>query len=170
MYQIIFVILVALFSVGCTQKYPDVPTVNIVEIEKYMGSWYEIARYEHFFEKGCKNVTATYSLNEDNTIKVLNICTMIEDNKPKVAIGVAYSTNETNSKLKVSFFRPFYGDYWIFELDENYQYALVGSPNGKYLWILSRIKQIDEQLKQKLLNKVIALGFDPNQFIWTIQE
>ena len=170
MYQIIFAVLIALFSIGCSSKYPDVPTTKYVDINKYMGSWYEIARFEHFFEKGCKNVTATYSLNEDQTIKVLNQCTMIQDNKPKVATGVAYSTNESNTKLKVSFFRPFYGDYWVFELDQSYQYALVGSPSGEYLWILSRDKNISEDIKSHLLQKVISLGFDPNKFIWTIQE
>lgn len=156
---------------GCnSDKHPPLETVGKVDIEKYKGTWYEIARFEHRFEKGCKNVTATYELREDKQIKVINRCTDIKSNKSKEAIGVAYATDTTNSKLKVSFFRPFYGDYWIIDLDKEYKYALVGSPDRKYLWILSRSKTIDKKRKAKLLAKLPALQFDKDKFVWTTQE
>lgn len=100
-----------------------------VDIQKYKGTWYEVARFEHFFEKGCKNVTATYELKGDGDIKVINHSTNIDDNEAKAAFGIAYPTDKTNSKLKVSFFRPFYGDYYIIDLADDYSYALVGSPS-----------------------------------------
>jgi apolipoprotein D and lipocalin family protein len=156
---------------GCdSDKHPPLETVDKVDIEKYKGSWYEIARFEHRFEEGCKNVTATYELRDDGKIKVINRCTDIESNKRKEATGVAYAVDDTNSKLKVSFFRPFYGDYWIIDLDKEYRYALVGSPDRKYLWILSRTKTIDEKTKAMILAKLPALKFDESKFVWTIQE
>ena len=154
---------------GCSQHYPILPTVNYVDIHKYEGTWHEIARFEHFFEKGCKNVSAHYELENDK-IKVTNKCTMITDNKTKVATGIAYAIDATNSKLKVSFFRPFYGDYYILDLDDNYSYALVGNPNREYLWILSRTKTIDKELKNTLIGKISNLGFNKEKLLWTIQE
>jgi apolipoprotein D and lipocalin family protein len=166
----LFTIFLSIFFIGCGAKHPYLKTVDKVDIEKYKGSWYEIARFEHFFEKGCKNVTATYELTKDGKIKVINRCTQIEDNRQKEAIGIAYPTDSTNSKLKVSFFRPFYGDYWIIDLDENYNYALVGSPSREYLWILSRTKTISDETKNNILEKLPKLGFDKEKFLWTTQE
>lgn len=170
MIKYILVFLLTVFFIGCTNKHPILPTVKQVDISKYKGTWYEIARFEHFFEKGCKNVTASYELQKDNKIKVINRCTMIETNKSKEAIGIAYAKDKTNSKLKVSFFRPFYGDYYIIDLANDYSYALVGSPSREYLWILSRTKTIKKELKNTILSKLPALGFDANKFVWTIQE
>jgi len=170
MFNKLIVILFAVFFTACSQKYPTLVTVKNVEIEKYTGSWYEIARFEHFFEKGCKNVTATYSIKDDGDLEVINHCTKIEDNEKKQATGSAYAVDQTNSKLKVSFFRPFYGDYYIIELADDYSYAMVGSPSREYLWILSRTKTISKQTKQRLLSKASSLGFDTNKFIWTLQE
>lgn len=160
---------IALLFLGCSKKYPELETVNNVDIQKYKGTWYEIARFEHFFEKGCKNVTATYELKEDGDLKVINRCTMIEDDE-KEATGVAYAVDNTNSKLKVSFFRPFYGDYWILDLASDYSYVLVGSPSRELLWILAREKTISQETKEKILVKLPDLKFDKNKFIWTIQE
>jgi apolipoprotein D and lipocalin family protein len=162
-----FIVLVFL---GCTTKHPHLETVKSVDLEKYKGTWYEIARFEHFFEKGCKNVTATYSLTDDNKIKVLNSCTKIDSNEKKEATGVAYAVDNTNSKLKVSFFRPFYGDYWIIDLADDYSYVAVGTPSREYLWILSRTKTIDNEIKNKLINRLEKAGFETNKFIWVIQE
>lgn len=162
--------ILVVFFVGCSNKYEPLPTENKVDINKYLGTWYEIARFEHFFEKGCKNVTANYSLLEDEQIRVINRCTKIEDNDKKEAKGIAYAVDNTNSKLKVSFFRPFYGDYWIIDLDEDYKNVLVGSPSREYLWILSRTKTIDEKTKQKLIDVASKNGFDTSMFIWTIQD
>lgn len=167
--SIVFVVIVFFFN-GCEKSYPELPTVKQVDIQKYLGTWYEIARFEHFFEKGCKNVTATYQFNEDGTIRVLNRCTLIKDNKLKEAQGIAYAVDSTNSKLKVSFFRPFYGDYYIIDLAEDYSYAVVGSPNRELLWILSRTKNIQENTKEDILKMLPSLGFNPDRFIWTIQE
>lgn len=170
MKKTILLIATLFLFIGCSPKSPNLPTVNSVDINKYLGQWYEIARFEHFFEKGCKNVTANYSLFDDGDIKVVNRCTKIDTNEKKEANGIAYATDSTNSKLKVSFFRPFYGDYWIISLDENYEHALVGSPNREYLWILSRTKKIDKTTKEKLLETASKNGFDTSKFIWTIQE
>lgn len=169
MKKILSLVFFIFLFVGCSTKYEHLNTVEKVNLDRYQGTWYEVARFEHFFEKGCKNVTATYEINKEE-VKVVNRCTMIEDNKKKEASGVAYAKDESNSKLKVSFFRPFYGDYWIIDLDENYTYALVGSPSRKYLWILSRNKTINEATKSKLLKKASSENFDTNKFIWTIQE
>lgn len=166
----IFLILLSFFLIGCSTKHEYLPTVKKVDIKAYEGTWYEIARFDHFFEKGCKNVTASYKLKEDNQIEVTNSCTMIENGKRKQAMGVAFAKDDSNSKLRVSFFRPFYGDYWIIDLDKNYNYALVGTPSREYLWILSRTKTISEDLKEKLLQKASKEKFDTNKFIWTIQE
>ena len=156
--------------VGCSSKNPQLDTVKKIDLKKYLGTWYEIARYEHSFEKDCKNVTATYSLKENNEIKVINKCTNSINNKTKEAIGSAYSTDETNTKLKVSFFWPFYGDYWILDIDNDYTYALIGEPSRKYFWILSREKQLSSNLKKEILNKLPNYGYETKSLIWTIQE
>lgn len=155
---------------ACSSKNLPLQTVQKVELNKYLGTWYEIARFEHFFERDCKNVTANYSMMNEETIKVINRCTKIQTNAKKEAIGRAYAIDETNSKLKVSFFRPFYGDYWVLMLDENYKYAVVGTPSREYLWILSRNSKLDEKIKNEILEKLPSLGFDTSKLIWTIQE
>jgi apolipoprotein D and lipocalin family protein len=167
---IFFFLATLFFFVGCAPKYAPLPTVKQVELHKYIGDWYEIARFEHFFEEGCKNVSATYALKTNGDIKVTNRCTMIEDDRKKEAIGVAYATDNTNAKLKVSFFRPFYGDYWIIALADDYSYALVGAPSREYLWILSRTKTLDTATKENLIAKITDLGFDAAKLIWTVQE
>jgi apolipoprotein D and lipocalin family protein len=168
--QVLIVLSLSLFFVACNKEYPELKTVSKVDIEKYKGTWYEIARFEHFFEKGCKNITATYKIKSDGDLKVINKCTNIDDNTTKEAFGVAYPIDETNSKLKVSFFRPFYGDYYILDLADDYSYALVGSPNRELLWILSRTKKLDKSITNSILQKLPSLGFDAKKFIWTIQE
>ena len=155
---------------ACSSKNPPLQTVSKVDLNKYLGTWYEIARYEHFFEKDCKNVTANYSVMDENLIQVINSCVKITTNEKKEAKARAYAVDNTNSKLKVRFFRPFYGGYWDVILDEQYNYAVVGTPNREYLWILSRTKTIDENIKTDILNKLPSLGFEPSKFTWTIQE
>lgn len=159
----------ALLFTACSSSKPELPTVGHVEIDKYLGTWYEIARYEHSFEVGCSDVSATYSLKENGDIRVLNNCTK-EDGKRSEAKGSAYATDETNSKLKVSFFWPFYGDYWVLMLDENYTYAVIGEPSRKYFWILSRSKILDESVKDKILSKMPELGYEKKELIWTKQN
>jgi len=166
----IFIIISLLFFLGCSKEYPELPTVKQVDIQKYKGTWYEIARFEHFFEKGCKNVTATYKIREDQKIKVINRCTKIKDNSITEATGVAYAVDNSNSKLKVSFFRPFYGDYYIIDLANDYSYAVVGNPNRELLWILARSKTMSKELKEKIVSKLPSFGFDSSKLIWTIQD
>lgn len=169
-FHYIFMFLILTIFTACSQKNAPLPTVEKVDLKKYLGTWYEIARYEHFFEKDCKNVSANYSMLDKETIKVVNKCTKIQTNENKEAIGRAYATDESNSKLRVSFFRPFYGDYWVLILDEKYDYVVVGTPSREYLWILARTSELDEKVKNKLLEKLPSLGFDTSKLIWTIQE
>lgn len=153
---------------GCTNHYPPLKTVQKVDLDRYLGTWYEIARYEHSFEKGCSNVSATYSRQDDNKIKVVNRCE--KDGKLKDAHGIAYATDESYSKLKVSFFRPFYGDYQILLLDENYQYAVIGEPSREYFWILSRTKKLESSTLEEIIQKMPSLGYDKTKLIWTLQN
>jgi apolipoprotein D and lipocalin family protein len=165
----ILICIMFLFT-ACSSKYEPLPTVQKVDLNKYLGTWYEIARYEHFFEKDCKNVSANYSMIDEETIKVINKCTNIQTNEKKEAMGRAYAIDETNSKLKVSFFRPFYGDYWVLILDENYEYAVVGTPSREYLWILARDNKLPLKIQNDILEKLPSLGFDISKLIWTMQE
>lgn len=160
--------LLSFLMFGCSTHYPPLKTVEKVDLESYLGRWYEIARYEQFFEKGCSDARATYSLKENGDIKVLNEC--IKDGKLSQANGVAYATDMSNSKLKVSFFRPFYGNYWILMLGDNYEYALIGDPSREYLWILSRTNKISEKLKRKILKKLPEFGYTQDKLIWTEQK
>ena len=154
---------------GCTSQQVQLKTLQHVDVQRYMGKWYEIARYEQFFEKGCTDVSANYSLSSDNTIKVLNQC-LKEDGKLSQAHGSAYAVDASNSKLKVTFFWPFYGNYWIVMLGDNYEYAVIGEPSRKYFWILSRTKELDLPTKEKILSQMPALGYEANKLIWTVQK
>ena len=167
--SLILICIMFLFT-ACSSKNPPLQTVEKVDLERYLGTWYEIARYEHFFEKDCKNVSANYSIMDEETIKVINKCTKIQTNEKKEAMGRAYAIDETNSKLKVSFFRPFYGDYWVLILDENYEYAVVGTPNREYLWILARDKKLPLKIQNDILEKLPSLGFVISKLLWTMQE
>lgn len=169
MYRFLILSFVFFSITGCTTSYPPLSTVKKVDLQKYLGTWYEIARYEHYFEKGCRDVTATYTLKEDGEIKVVNRCTKEEDAKIKEAVGVAYAVDESSSKLKVSFFRPFYGNYWIIMLDDDYRYAVVGDPSREYLWILSRTPKLEEDIKNKILTKLPQMGYSAEPLIWTPQ-
>lgn len=139
-----------------------------VDLNKYLGKWYEIAHLPFRFEDGCSNITATYALNKDGSISVLNEC--IKNGKVKQAKGKAKIVDKNSgAKLKVTFFWPFYGDYWIIKLDDNYSYAVVGTPSRKYLWILSRTTQIDDKLNSQLTEFVKSKGFNVEKLIKTSQ-
>lgn len=161
-------ILCSLLFAGCSHSNKPLKTVEKVDINSYLGTWYEIARYEHSFEKGCSNVSATYTLREDNKIKVINRCQ--RDKKVKEAKGIAYATDDSYAKLKVSFFRPFYGDYQIIILDDKYSYVVIGEPSRKYFWILSRTKTLDKNIIDSILKKLPSLGYDEKKIIWTVQD
>ncbi len=133
-----------------------------VELSKYLGRWYELARYEASFQKGCEAVTADYSLNADGTIKVLNTCRQdAVDGPEKSATGEAYVVEGTNNaKLRVSFFWPFYGNYWVLDRADDYSWAIVGEPSGKYLWILGREAQASAEQMAQHTARVKALGYN----------
>jgi apolipoprotein D and lipocalin family protein len=148
------------------KEYNTLEVVPHVDLKKYLGKWYEIARLPARFEEGCSDITATYSLSDDGTISVLNECK--RNGKVKRAKGKAKVVDKnTGAKLKVTFFWPFYGDYWIINLGKDYDYAVVGTPNRKYLWILSRTPQMDDKLFSQLIELVKSKGFDVTNLIRT---
>ncbi len=137
-----------------------------VELERYLGKWYEIAHLPARFQEGCSDTTATYTLSKDGSISVVNECR--RNGKLKKAKGKAKVVDKNSgAKLKVTFFWPFYGDYWIINLGEDYDYAVVGTPNRKYLWILSRTPQMDDNLFSQLIESVKSKGFDVVSLIKT---
>ena len=154
------------FLAVATSRADDKPleVVESVDLERYLGRWYEIASYPAWFQKNCTAVTADYALREDGFIEVINSCRKKSlDGKLKQSKGRAKVVDETtNAKLKVSFFGPFWGPYWIIDLDPEYQWAVVGAPNRKYLWILSRSPQMDEALYDEIVSRLPAKGYDPN--------
>lgn len=147
-------------------------TVEAVDLDRYLGKWYEIASYPAWFAKNCTGVTAEYSMKENGNIEVLNRCGKGSlDGKLKEAKGRAKVVDlESNSKLKVSFFGPFWGDYWIIDLDPDYRWAVVGEPKRKYLWILSRTPTLDKSTLDAILSRLPAAGYDVDQLQWTQQE
>ena len=149
--------------------YLSLEVVPHVELEKYLGKWYEIAHLPAKFQEGCNETTATYTLSKDGSISVLN--QSIKNGKMKQAKGKAKVVDKnSNAKLKVTFFWPFYGDYWIIKLGNDYDYSVVGTPNRKYLWILSRTPQMDDKLYSQLIEYVKSKGFDVNKLIKTLQK
>lgn len=158
-----------LFILGCSSSYPPLETVESVDVNKYLGKWYEIARLPNSFQKKCDCTTAEYSLIDSTTIRVINKC--IKNGETDVANGKAFVVEgSNNSKLRVQFFWPFRGDYWIIALDkENYKYALVGTPSRKYLWILARTPEMKEDTLKNLISFAKNKGFDTTQLIFTKQ-
>src|SRR5206468_5129636 len=136
-----------------------------VELGRYLGRWYEIARYEQRFERGCTAATADYSLRDDGNIDVVNRC-LKPGGKRSEARGIAKVVDRrSNAKLKVSFFRPFYGDYWILDHADDYSWSIVGEPSGRYLWILSREANPGSDEVGQLVNRVAALGYDTSMLV-----
>ena len=148
----------------------NVKTVSFVDLKKYSGKWYEIAKIPNRFQKGCvRNTTAEYKLREDGDIDVINKC-IEEDGSVNEAEGLAKVVDEkTNSKLEVSFvsifgFHLFWGDYWIIGLDKNYEYAVVGHPERKYGWILSRTPKLSEEKLNEAFDILKETGYDSAKF------
>lgn len=153
-----------------------VKTVKSVDLKRYTGTWYEIAKIPNSFQDHCyKNTTAAYSLNEDGTITVINKC-IEDDGDEDDAEGVAQVVDTlSNSKLKVSFvslfgINLFWGDYWIIGLEDNYNYVIVGTPNRKYGWILARTPQISDEDHKKCEEILIRNGYDPGEFVLSLHE
>lgn len=133
-----------------------------VELNRYLGRWYEYARYEAPFQKGCEAVTADYSLRDDGMLKVVNSCRQASpDGKAKQSTGKAkIIAGSNNAKLKVSFFGPFYGDYWVLDRADDYSWAIVGEPSGRYLWMLTRTTRPGGATGALLEQRVKAMGYD----------
>lgn len=151
---------------GCRSTGPERPPPEVVEeleIERYLGQWYEIASYPQFFQRGCVATRAHYSLREDGRIRVLNRCRdETFDGELREAEGVAWVAEPevSNARLYVSFFWPFKAPYWVIDLGEDYEYAVVGHPERKYLWILSRTPTLSEDVYAGILERIVAQGYD----------
>ena len=160
------------FYVLCP-AWSDAPlsVVKKVDLKRYVGKWFEIASYPAWFQKGCTGTTAEYSLLSNGKIQVLNRCYKGSlDGQLKESKGKAEVVDTvTNAKLKVWFFWPFKGNYWIIELDTDYQWAVVGEPSRKYLWILSRTPIMEEAVYQGILQRLSQKGYDPEKLRKTVQ-
>lgn len=148
----------------------DNSVISSFDLSRYLGRWYEIARFDHSFERGLENVTAEYSLKDDGMVKVLN--SGWKDGKYKVAEGKARQPDPAGdpAHLEVSFFLFFYSDYNILMLDKDYQIALVGSKSPKYLWILSRTPEVSDEVLDHVLEEASSRGYDIDKLIWVDQS
>jgi apolipoprotein D and lipocalin family protein len=157
---------------GCTGSPDGIEPVGNFQLDRYLGKWYEIARLDHSFERGLSDVSARYRLLPDGSIEVLNRGYSAQRQGWKEAVGKALPLGDgSTGSLKVSFFGPFYGGYHIAALDErDYRWALVVGPNRDYLWILSRERELAPGIRQLLVDKASALGFDTSRLIWVSQE
>ncbi|MGN2612795.1 lipocalin family protein [Aliivibrio fischeri] len=157
---------------GCLGMPKGVEPVTGFELNRYLGTWYEIARLDHSFEDGLSQVSAEYSINEDGSVKVINRGFSDQDQQWSEAIGKAkFVDGSDEGYLKVSFFGPFYGSYVVFELDkENYQYAFVSGPDLDYLWLLSRTKKVDQEVIERFVSTAQSLGFKTNELIFVEQK
>jgi len=170
-------ILVLAFTLaGCVagpvgNPHPPEPTRS-VELSAYLGRWYEFARYDSSFERGCEGVTAEYALRPDGDINVLNTCHKGEPSGPvSVAKGRAKRTGDRlGAKLKVSFFGPFYADYWVLDRAEDYSWSIVGEPSGRFLWILTRTAVPSLEVQSRLRERVREFGYDLSLVHFTQQK
>ncbi|MFW5886869.1 MAG: lipocalin family protein [Bacteroidota bacterium] len=146
-------------------------TVEKVDLEKYMGKWYEIAAFPQPYEKNCACVTAEYNLTAKGYVKVVNKCRKKDSKKWKSIKGKAFvQEGSENSKLKVQFFWPFRGDYYIIDLAKDYSYAVVGSPDRESLWVLGRKPEMEDSTLKKLKKVATGKGFDVNKLQETDQS
>ncbi|RNA63048.1 lipocalin [Chryseobacterium nematophagum] len=151
-------------SVGIPKGASAVKNFNA---EKYVGKWYEIARFDYKFEKDMDNVTATYSQNPEGSIRVQNRGYNYVKKEWKESIGEArFVTDKTEARLKVSFFKPIWAGYNVIDIDDEYKYALIAGSSLKYLWILSRTTEIPESIRQRFLEKAQKIGYNTDALIW----
>lgn len=169
--------LVFLLGAGCASTttarlhLPRLQTVPHVDLARYVGTWFEIASFPQRFQRGCTATTATYTLRDDGQIDVVNRCREgTPDGPEKVARGRARVADpSTSAKLEVSFFRPFWGDYWIVDLGADYEYAVVGHPGRDYLWILSRTPTMDPELYASIVQRLQGQGYETDRLQRTTQ-
>lgn len=161
-------LLTAVLHSGCTGIPDGVQVVTGFQLDRYLGTWFEVARLDHRFERGMSNVTANYSMRDDGGVDVVNRGYNVAKGEWDEATGKAYFVGDTDvGQLKVSFFGPFYGGYNIFELDQdNYQYAVIAGPDRGYLWILSRSPTLDQRVLSALVDKAEGLGFPTDELIY----
>ena len=170
-------LLVSFLAAGCAStttarlNLPPLQSVERVDLSRDLGTWHEIASFPQSFQRGCTATTATYSLRDDGRIDVLNRCrTGSPDGPENSAKGLAQVVDKvTGSKLEVSFFRPFWGAYWIIELGDDYGYAVVGHPSRDYLWILSRSPSMDPQLYEAIVGRLAGRGYEIRRLERTVQ-
>jgi len=155
-FTLILITMIPIFT-NCRSQPPE--TVEYVDLEKYTGLWYEIAAFPARFQKGCSNTTAEYQLSTKGYVIVINKCQR-ETRRTEIKGKAFVVPNSGNAKLKVQFFWPFRGDYWIFDLADDYSWAVVGSPKRNYLWILARSPEMDTQLYDEITSRVAGKGFD----------
>ncbi len=166
------ILLSCLLLSACLGSPEGVNAINGFDKQRYLGRWYEVARLDHSFERGLSNVTADYSLREDGGVRVINRGYSDVEGAWQDAEGKAYFiADEQRGHLKVSFFGPFYGSYIIFEMDAvDYQYAFIAGNSTDYLWLLARTPEISQELREHFLQRITALGFDPEGLIFVKQE
>ncbi len=165
--KVIFIVAVVVFLASCAlsqrrsaPELPSLQTVAHVDLNRYLGLWYEIGRYPNSFQEGCLGSTAMYTARPNGEIDVLNSCRDVQDGSLRAAKGRAWVVDKvSNARLKVSFFWPFRGDYQIIDLGQEYEYAVVGTPNRKYLWVLSRTPEMRPEILAKILENVEKQGF-----------
>ena len=163
----LMILLSTLLLTACLGMPKQVQPVNNFQLERYLGTWYEIARLDHSFERGLSHVSANYSRLPNGQVRVLNRGYSEQKKTWKQAEGKASFVQTPDiGHLKVSFFGPFYSSYVITDLDDAYQYALISGYNHSYLWILARQPQIPDAVKQRLIAKAQSLGFDTRQLIF----
>jgi lipocalin len=167
MKKILWLAALATMFMSCEKTTVDNSTVKEVNLNRYLGYWYEIAKFNHPFERGLDYAMAHYAMRDDGKIDVLN--TGIKDGRAEDAKGIA-KTTDIPGLLKVSFFGPFFSDYRIMMLDTEYQYALIGGSNDNYLWILSRTPQLEEAAKALILAEADRRGYDTSKLIWVKQS
>ncbi|PSW66095.1 lipocalin family protein [Photobacterium leiognathi] len=169
--RLIFLTVLMTVLNGCTTGKPETITpVSSFELNKYLGTWYEIARLDHSFERNLDKVSATYSMNADGSVKVINKGFNTQKQQWKEAVGKAkFVKTQDVGYLKVSFFGPFYGSYIIFYLEPDYSTALISSYNYEYLWLLSRQKQLTTEQLHKYLTIAQQAGFDTSKLIFPTQ-
>jgi apolipoprotein D and lipocalin family protein len=152
---------IAAMVIGCGAGEAPLTTVPYVELPRYLGQWYEIARYPAWFEKQCaRDVTAAYALRDDGKIGVVNSCVKQDGSRRQSTGWARIEDKRTQAKWKVTFFWPFFGSYWVLELGPQYEYAVVGEPGRKYLWILSRTPQMSDEQYREITGRLAAKGYD----------
>lgn len=165
------------FAAGCAVssterlKLPPLQPVERVELSRYLGTWYELASFPQSFQKGCTATTANYALRDDGEIDVTNRCRKgALDGPENVATGRARVVDsKSNARLEVSFFRPFWGPYWVIDLEPEYAFAVVGHPSRDYLWILSRTPTLQSEVYDGIIARLEAKGYETGRLVKTSQ-